>query len=239
MPLTLTKQVLLTKLPDPVIVEHDGILVVRDDLIEGGTKRRVLEELLPDTTEFVYASPAYGYAQVALGYACRNRGRSATVFTAKRKEPHARTSEAAESGARIIMVPHGYLNVVQAAAKRYAEQRGATLLPFGLDTPEFRERLTAIARGLKIAPKEVWTVAGSGMLSRSLQAAWPKARFYAIGVGRTPLTGGAALQMAPERFEQYAKEPPPFPSCSNYDAKAWRFVRDRAGRGALFWNVAK
>jgi hypothetical protein len=43
---------------------------------------------------------------------------------------------------------------------------------------------------------------------------------------------------APERFEDEALEPPPFPSCSNYDAKAWRFIRRHAEAGALFWNVA-
>jgi len=43
---------------------------------------------------------------------------------------------------------------------------------------------------------------------------------------------------APEKFEQDARLRPPFPSCSNFDAKAWRFVRQRAAPGALFWNVA-
>ena len=28
------------KLPKPIIKEHDGIKVVRDDLLDGGTKRR-------------------------------------------------------------------------------------------------------------------------------------------------------------------------------------------------------
>ena len=29
-----------TNLPTPIVKEHEGIQVVRDDLIEGGTKRR-------------------------------------------------------------------------------------------------------------------------------------------------------------------------------------------------------
>ena len=29
-----------------------------------------------------------------------------------------------------------------------------------------------------------------------------------------------------------------FPSCGNYDAKAWRFITAQASPGALFWNVA-
>ena len=30
---------------------------------------------------------------------------------------------------------------------------------------------------------------------------------------------------------------PPFPSAPTYDAKAWKFIREHASRGALFWNV--
>lgn len=49
-------------LPKPVIEEISGILVVRDDLLPGGTKRRALEKLVEPGREYVYASPAYGYA---------------------------------------------------------------------------------------------------------------------------------------------------------------------------------
>ena len=31
---------------------------------------------------------------------------------------------------------------------------------------------------------------------------------------------------------------PPFPSAPNYDAKAWRFIKEYASDGAYFWNVA-
>jgi hypothetical protein len=89
-----------------------------------------------------------------------------------------------------------------------------------------------------VKPREVWTVAGSGVLSRALQLAWPSARFFAVQVGAVPIAGCAAVVKAPERFEQDAKLRSPFPSCSNFDAKASRFIRQRATPGALFWNVA-
>jgi hypothetical protein len=111
-------------------------------------------------------------------------------------------------------------------------------MPFGLDTPVFIEALADIARRLPVQPAEVWTVAGSGVLTRALQCAWPSASFYAVQVGAKPSAGSAAVLVAPEKFESDAKQPPPFPSCSNYDAKAWRFIKERAQPGALFWNVA-
>jgi hypothetical protein len=111
-------------------------------------------------------------------------------------------------------------------------------MPFGFDSPEFQERLAAIARSIDIWPKEVWTVAGSGTLCRALMAAWPLAAFHAVQVGKLPRCMGARVLLAPEPFERDAMVKPPFPSCSNYDAKAWRFVSRLASPGALFWNVA-
>lgn len=224
--------------PAPAIEEHNGILIVRDDYLPGGTKRRVIGPMIADAREVVYASPAYGYAQVALAYACRDIGIQATVFTAKRKQYHARTIEARDAGAKIVGVPHGYLAVVQKAARDYAAQRSAMLLPFGFDTDEFRDGLASIARSLSISPREIWSVAGSGTLNRALQQAWPQARSFAVKVGRPPDVGRATQFDAPEPFERDAKIRPPFPSTSNFDAKAWQFITRHASKGALFWNVA-
>lgn len=224
-------------LPDPVLREHEGILVVRDDLLHGGTKRRALVHLLHPGQEYVYASPAAGYAQVALAYACRDVGASCTVFTAKRKTLHHLTAEAQSHGAKVVLVPYGYLSHVQAAAQRYSAVTAATVLPFGLDTEAMRGQIAHVAHGLGVAPQEVWTVAGSGALTRALQQAWPWARFYAVQIGRTPDIGRSTLYQAPERFEDRASVCPPFPSSAWYDAKAWRFIRQYAMPGALFWNV--
>lgn len=228
----------MTAFPAPVIEEHAGILVVRDDLIPGGTKRRVLDRLLVGAEEFVYASAAYGYAQVALAYACRDLGKRATVFTAQRQAWHPRTVEAQDAGARIVGVPYGYLSNVTAKALAYSRATGARLLPFGFDTGDFLAGLADVARGLPLSPGEVWCVAGSGTLCRALQQAWPNASIHAVLIGADADTADAARYRAPERFEQDARLSPPFASCSNYDAKAWRFIIEHAKPGAVFWNVA-
>lgn len=226
------------KYPDPIIQEIEGITVVRDDLIPGGTKARVIGQFLNSAAEYVYPSPAYGYAQIALAHACQSLDIQATIFTAKRKQLHLRTLEAQNAGAKIVQIPNGYLSNVKAQARRYCEMSGAELLPFGFDFPAFRAALADIARSLPVTPSEVWTVAGSGTLSRALQMVWPDARFFMVRVGMQPETGRAELLTAPETFEQDAKIKPPFASCSNYDAKAWRFIKQSASPGALFWNVA-
>jgi hypothetical protein len=225
-------------IPEARIDEFDNVLVLRDDIVQGGTKRRVLAELLDSHLEFVYASPASGYAQIALAYACRDAGKKATIFVARRNELHKRTAEAKSAGAKIVQVPHGYLTNVQAKAKAYAEMVGARLMPFGFDCDEFIDRLASFAKSLPIAPLEVWSVAGSGTLTRALQRAWPQASFNAVQIGREPKIGAARKLKAPEKFDDDATVPPPFPSCSNYDAKAWFFIKRYATEGALFWNVA-
>jgi cysteine synthase len=225
-------------LPAPRIEPCGPYYVVRDDQIAGGTKQRALVGLIEPGVEYVYATPAYGYAQIALAVAARSHGARATVFVAKRKQPHARTIEAKAAGATLIQVPYGYLSNVQAKARAYCAATGATLLPFGFDSPAFTARLAEAARALDYRPAEVWVVVGSGTLYRALRSVWPDARFNVVQVGKAFSDDQARVFVAPETFEQDARQRPPIPSCSNYDAKVWQFLRQYAVPGALWWNVA-
>ena len=227
-------------LPTPIITIHRGFAVVRDDLLPGGTKRRVIQPLVEasDYQEFVYASPAFGYAQLALAVACREAGKRATIFTAKRNTPHPLTQAAADAGAKIVMIPYGYLSNVQSQAKAYAAETGAANIPFGVDTDESLNAIAAAALSTGANPTEVWTVSGSGTLTRGLQRAFPNAEFHTVLIGKKGAnTGKAKAYIAPEKFEQNAKLLPPYPSCKNYDAKLWQFALKNASPDALIWNV--
>lgn len=230
--------------PDPVVERRGGLLVVRDDLLAGGTKRRVAATLF-EGRPAVYAGPAEGFGQVALALAARDLGLPLTVCVAARKQEHRATQQARAAGAEVVSVRPGYLTVVRAHARRLAAERDAQLIPFGLDAPQvhlaLRDVAAAVFAGLRELPTELWSVAGSGVLSRALQAALPQVPAFAVRIGRELRAGEAGrarLLDAPERFSQDAKLPPPFPSCPNYDAKAWRFLTEHAQPGALFWNVA-
>lgn len=234
-----------TGLPEPVIEKHGKVLVVRDDLLPGGTKRRFSYRFFksqPHVKEWVYASPRFGYAQVAIAYACRDLGLKATIMIAKGKH-HRLTTEAIEVGANIIEVPMGFLTNTQYAAKKYVEKTsGAQLLPFGLDHPVIVDEISRIASSLPIKPKEVWSCISSGVLSRGLQKAWPDAKVYGVRVGHKTTNrerGRAELFYSKYDFTEKCKdnEKPPFPSSENYDAKVWSFIQEYASEGALFWNV--
>lgn len=224
--------------PEPVVENHDGIWVVRDDLLPGGTKARYLYRLFKQYDEIVYASPAYGGAQLALAYCARLTGKRATIFVAKRRQPHARTIEAARAGAQVYQIPNGYLNVVQSRAKRYAADRGAFYLPFGADLHSAVEDIAAATAGITGDYDEVWCAAGSGVLVRGLQQGLRAARFYAVQIGRDVTQIGAATVVKhPLKFEQECRIHAPFPSCPNYDRKAWEMCRNQSGGRVLFWNV--
>lgn len=228
------------EVPPLAIDEIEGIRVVRDDQVLGGTKRRALDRLVADieADELVYATPAYGFAQIALAGACRAVGKKATIFVAARSERHPRTQAAADLGANIVEVKAGRLNVIQSRARKHCEDTGAYQVPFGMDDEIFVDAMASVIAELPgPAPEEVWCVAGSGVLTRALQRAFPDASHHAVQIGRDPDVGEAKLWKAPEAFEDDATDPPPFPSCSNYDAKAWRFIREHAAPGALFWNL--
>lgn len=228
-------------MPPPVVIEHDGIHVVRDDLAGGGTKARFMVKLFEQADEVVYTTPAEGGAQSALAWAAKATGKRATLFVAKRAEPHPRALMAKALGATVYQVTPGYLNVVRKRAQDYCAATGAVHAPFGLNTPEAIQTIADAARSTGLMPDEVWCASGSGVLARSLAAAFPGARRHVVQVGRalTPEdVAGAAIHVHPLAFGQTCRNLPPFPSDPHYDAKAWEIAKARRGAGlVLFWNV--
>ena len=225
----------------PIVRQHEGVTVVRDDLFPGGTKARFLPVLFEGADEVVYASPAEGGAQTALAHTAAALGKRATIFVAKRAQPHPRALEAKRVGAKVMQVSPGYLSVVQARAKEYCNRTGALLAPFGVNLPAAIERIAEAARMAGLEPDEVWCASGSGVLARGLAKAWPNARRHVVEVGRTlspDEVAGAKIHKAGVPFSRALKERPPFPSCPHYDAKAWNLCKARHGAGlVLFWNV--
>ncbi len=223
----------------PVVIEHDGVDVVRDDLFPGGTKARFIGQLFDGADEVVYASPQEGGAQTALATVARDLGKRATIFVAKRAMPHARVLAAKALGAKVLQVDPGYLSVVKARAEAYCTATGARLAPFGMDFPGAIDAIAAAARLADDGPYEVWCAGGSGVLARGLRKAWPETKLRIVEVGRLLLLDERYIESYGRQFSAVARVQPPFPSDPHYDAKAWEVCqqkRARVGR-VLFWNV--
>jgi hypothetical protein len=235
------------KLPEPVLQEHGRFTIVRDDLLEGGSKTRFLPFLMRDAKEVVFGGPFCGGAPLALSVIGRQTGQRVTLFYAKRKLWHRRQIAAKINGAKIVEVEPGYMTNVQAKARAYAKETGALFLPLGFDVPTAEDPFVEVMRGVRKrigSPDEVWCCAGSGMLARCLSRAFPDSLIHAVAVGLASrheaqeFGGNVTLYPCSYAFERETKASAPFPSCGNYDRKAWEVAAKRAGGRALFWNVA-
>jgi hypothetical protein len=241
----------ISNLPDPVIESHKQLTVVRDDLLDGGSKTRFLPFLIPDgCQEMVFGGPFCGGAPWALSVVGRELGIKVTLFYAKRKTLHWRQEAALKNGATIYQVPAGRMAVVQHRARTYCQNTGAYFFPLGFDLPEaeepFIQAMLRVGERMSVPPPEVWCATGSGMLARCLSQAFPQAQIKAVAVGlasrwkKQQFRPNVEMITCNYKFEESCerKVESPFPSCGHYDRKAWEIAVQRAAPGSLFWNVA-
>jgi hypothetical protein len=232
---------------DPKIVEHGGFNVVREDLMGFGSKCRFGDILVQkaESDTLVYVQPRYGFAGISLAYLAKKYNKKLVLFSPSQKEISDHQAICVERGAEMKFKRIAAMPVLNAHAKKWAEENNAFFIPLGLR----HELVTAAA--VKIAydlaekhgyPEEVWSAMSTGVLSRALQIAWPDAEFNAVAVARNIKEGErgrATMWSHPKAFNQNVdpEYAPPFPSAMNYDAKAWEFMLKNGNPGAWFWNV--
>jgi len=244
--------------PNPPIQihEHEGFLVVRDDLLGYGSKARFVDYLvrtMPEKEIVFGACPATGFAQISLPVVAHRYGKSVHLFMAHR-EPENYTDfqrRGIELGSIYHWIPDGMLNVTKARAREYQELDPAnrTLLPIGLEHPSVIASIILVAQTqIPFIPDHVWSVGSSGCLNRGLQQAWPDAEVHVVSVGHTMderARGRSVFHRSPYKFERPVKknDAPPYPSTPTYDAKCWRPMVDwyqthPRPEKVLIWNVA-
>lgn len=223
------------------IETHNGIKVLRDDLLAGGTKSILMPSLIEHNKNYVYASPVFGGFQIALSAYCGNR---ATIVCAKRKELHPNTIKCREYGANIIEVPFGYLSVVEKHARDYAEKTGSVKLIFGANTTENKillgNRMREVIKQIGSEPKEIWVAIGSGTLVESILQATETAQINGVQVGQEYKGKHERLKVHKyhKSFDKESKFIAPFQSMPNYDLKAFEYCNHfKQSEDVLFWNV--
>ena len=246
--------------PAPIIEMHNGIAVVRDDLLNYGSKIRFVDYFIghapenKNIKEWVFGScPATGYAQISLPVVCKRYDKKAVLFMAERSmdKLHLYQQRGIELGTEYHWVKMGMLNVTQAHAKRYVTENSEErrVLPLGLEHETVLASIIKVARSMPFKPKEVWSVGSSGTMSRGLQLAWPDAIIHVVQVGHNMTEkeiGRAIHHKSPYKFDKPVKEKdaPPFPSAPTYDAKGWSVMKEHhkiygQSRDVLYWNVAE
>jgi len=237
------------------IETYNGLFVLRDDLLPGGTKSILMREIVglqEEVNEFVYASPVYGGFQIALSAYCQGSGKKATIFCAKRNTLHPNTLKCLEYGAKVIQVPYGYLTVVEKHARLYCQGKpNVEKIIFGAGTAENQKLITQrtldVFKQLGKEPDEIWCAVGSGTLISGISAACKTAKVYGVQVGAEfiPPKGCKNIEMIKyeKPFDKPSKFKAPFPSVANYDLKAYEKCVEHMNKTVskdkciLFWNV--
>ena len=228
--------------PDPVVIEHEGVRVVRDDLIVG-TKTRagdLLAAKIPNET-LVYVQPRVGLAGVSLCDVAKIHGKKIVLFMPSSKQISHHQACCIERGAEVHFERIAAMPNLNLYAKKYAEDNGYAFIPLGLKHELATAGIVYAASRIP-EPDEVYVAISTGVLSRALQIAWPNAKFHSVAVARNLQEGelGRAefisepLEFAtPEKLENL----PPFPTVRTYDAKVWKYIPKNTGRNILMWNV--
>ena len=226
----------------PMVVKHQGIRVVRDDVITG-TKVRGGDCLISTIKEdtIAYVQPRTGLAGVSLLEVAKRHGKKVRLYMPSSKRISHHQACCIERGAEVSFHRIAAMPNLNKIAQEDAKKNGYYFVPLGLKHKMVTAGLVKSASQIP-EPEEVYTVISTGVLSRALQIAWPNAKFTAIAVARNMKageSGRAKLISAPEAFTKAIKreEMPPFPSIGTYDAKAWRYIPKNTNKDILFWNV--
>ena len=254
---------------DTIEIDDGLAYVVRDDLLQGGTKQRaavpfVLDKLSENYTEFVYASPFCGFAQVALASACQTAGTRCTLFCerdqtfgAGQNQKHEFTKLAESFGADIHLVES--LSEATTRAQIYAHnQISSFLVPLGFDCEEFRSHLRVaiidqwriVQSKVQNSPSHLWLPVGSGTLAKVFHSVVGReVRIRALNIrvlesnddrlSNVSKLKGLDMIQAPEKFFERAQYLPPIASNIHYDAKIWQKLQTEGRHGDLWWNVAR
>jgi hypothetical protein len=236
--------------------EHEGVIVVRDDLLPGrvGSKARYAEALMQKVEQkyVLYAGVPTGQAMVTLARACKKYNKMLICISPNRKEPTQAHLETMDVGAIYMYYQTGG----QAGARKRCrafinDQLGGNGLyvPAGVKNPIITAGFVKSAMRLEeiYNPDVVFCVASTGVMSHSLSIALPNAEIHAIQVA-----GNSSTKKFPGRLnvtnhnqpfnERVKKEfEPPFNSVLNYDAKGWKYCKEykknNPDKVVLFWNV--
>lgn len=241
--------------PSPDIRDFNGATMWDDSVTGLGTKGRWGDLLFSkvQTDEVVYVQPRVGWAGMSLSALAKKYDKKLTLFMPSSKTVSDHQLICIERGAKPVFRRIAAMPVLNKYAKDYADEIGATFVPFGLDHE------LVVAAGLKSTlqqwgdrpePENVVSVISTGVLSRTLQIAFPGAKFHGVAVARNLHKGeiGRAEAVSyhkpflanADRAGDLSKQ---VDSAPNYDMKGIEYLID--GKlsapivpSTLIWNVA-
>lgn len=228
--------------PIPKVVVHEGVHVVRDDLIVG-TKARAGDLLAfkcPKKT-IVYSQPRVGLAGVSIADVAKRHNKEVVLFMPSSKQISHHQACCIERGARTIFERIAAMPNLNKLAQTWAAENNGFFIPLGLKHELSTAAIIQAASTIE-EPDEVYVAISTGVLSRALQIAWPNAKFHCVAVARNLKEGelGRAEVISeplPFTSEEKVENLPPFPTVASYDAKVWKYIPKNSRKRILMWNV--
>jgi 1-aminocyclopropane-1-carboxylate deaminase/D-cysteine desulfhydrase-like pyridoxal-dependent ACC family enzyme len=241
----------------PLIVkEHDGISVVRDDLIPGGlgSKVRYSTALMSNVKEkyIFYAGVPQGQAMKVLAHVCKQFNKILVCIAPWRKSPTPTHLEAMNHGAIFMF----YRTGGQAGARKRCrafindQLKGSGFyVAAGVKNPLITAGFMKSAMQLnsQYTPDAIFCACSTGVMAHGLALAFPNAEIHAVQVAGNSSTkkhpGRLIVHNHAQPFNDSCKfeDRPPFNSILEYDAKAWKWALDYKNaypeKKILFWNV--
>lgn len=254
-------------IPQENVIKNNGenitINVIRDDLIDAGTKQRAMVPFFQNSKydEFVYVSPYTGAAQVSLAYSAKMTGKKVTVFMYKIRPQHPLTKKALKLASynkkylNLIEIKNGNMKYLEKLANSYVERKKRekgdnyiTKIGLGFANEEYKNLLiekikNAIPKKLQEnPPKRIWVPSGSSIMLNALYEVFPASYFLAVQTGKTIWDDmynkkNTKLYKSDEFFYDKAKIQPPYPTTTSYDAKAWKFILEDGEDQDYIWNI--
>ena len=237
--------------PYPIYVEeHEGIKVVRDDLIVGSKARFgdfYVSQIKEDT--IVYVQPRVGLAGLSILELAKKYNKKVILFMPASRKVSEHQAITIERGAipkfrRIAAMP-----VLNKYAREYAFEKNHHFIPLGLYDRRVVAGVVKVADNIKRqygSPGKVFCAISTGVLSRGLQIGFEGSEIVSVAVARNLKAGElgrSSVISEPLPFLKPEKKYnlPPFPSVRTYDAKVWKYALDYKKKNpdsdVWFWNV--
>lgn len=240
------------------VVEHEGVMVVRDDLIPGnlGSKARYAEALVQNVKEkyITYAMVKSGQAMKVLAHTCKKYDKILIGIAPNRTKPTDAHIEAMEMGAIMLYYQTGGMAGARKRCRALVHDQllgNGLYIPAGVKHPYitsgFAQSVNKIYNQFK--PDVIFCATSTAVMAHGMMLGTPEeCEIHAVQVGDNSSLkkwpGRAKVYQHWQSFSEDCKKEnmPPFDSISNYDAKVWAYARDykkdNPDKRVMMWNVA-
>lgn len=224
-------------LPLPAFDDYDGVKVINDSHIIGGSKTRFLEALIATCVEttVVAVQPKISIIGVALTELCRLYDKKLILISPTTNKGLSFYQEYCRPSCDMLFIKDMTISMVRREARMFAKKIGALFVPPDLNHPLITAMVIRTAE-LMEPPRSIYLAINTGVTARGIQIAWPETRVKCVAVARPIGDGekGEAQVVSHYMYlEQRAKIRPPFSSDLHHDAKVWELLKP----GDTFWNT--